>query len=55
MPPMHKADPEQRNEGSKRKPYGAWRHILMWTMFGLTLVITIVIVVQTILRTTGFA
>jgi len=36
------------------KPGSPWRYIFMWTAFGVTLVVTLVIVVQAILKTTGF-
>ena len=55
MPPMSKAEGRLGRETSRGKPGGAWRHILMWTVFGLTLVVTVVIVVQAMLLTVGFA
>lgn len=55
MPPMSKAEDRPGRETIKGKPGGAWRHILMWTAFGLTLVVTVVIVVQAMLLTIGFA
>ena len=49
----------ERNDHSRKdqnaSSSGAWRHILMWTVFGLTLVVTIIIVLQAMLLTTGFA
>ena len=55
MPSMSKAEDKPGKGFSGGKPRGAWRHILMWTVFGLTLVITVVIVVQAMLLTIGFA
>ena len=43
-----------RESGSVEKPQGAWRHILAWTVFGLTLAITVIIGIQAMLQTTGF-
>lgn len=54
MPPMNERDPNTEQGSGPPKPGGAWRHILIWTAFGLTLVITVIIVVQAILKTTGF-
>ena len=49
----------ERNDHSRKdqnaSSSGAWRHILMWTVFGLTLVVTIIIVLQAMLLTKGFA
>ena len=53
MPAMNRHD-ASRDSGSVKKPRGAWRHILVWTAFGLTLVITLVIGIQAMLQTTGF-
>lgn len=55
MPLMSKAEERTGKEVSRGNPGGAWRHILMWTVFGLTLVVTVVIVVQAMLMTIGFA
>ena len=54
MPPMNDRDPNPERGNDPPKPSGAWWHILIWTAFGLTLVITVAIVVQAILKTTGF-
>lgn len=55
MPPMRKAQDRTGKDAGSGKPGGAWRHILMWTAFGLTLLVTVVIVVQAMLLTIGFA
>ena len=47
--------PESRTESlPEPKPGSPWRYIIMWTTFGVTLVVTVVVVVQAILKTTGF-
>ena len=47
--------PESRTDNAPdSKPGSPWRYIFMWTAFGVTLVVTVVIVVQAILKTTGF-
>ena len=47
--------PENRSDGQPdAKPGSPWRYIIMWTTFGVTLVVTVIIVVQAILKTTGF-
>lgn len=50
------SDPrDNRSEGEpSSKPGSPWRYIIMWTTFGVTLVVTVVVVVQAILKTTGF-
>lgn len=55
MPPMRKAQDRTGKDAGGGKPGGAWRHMLMWTAFGLTLLVTVVIVVQAMLLTIGFA
>lgn len=55
MPPMRKAQDRTGKDAGGGKPGGAWRHILMWTAFGLTLLVTVVIVVQAMLLTIDFA
>ena len=55
MPPMRKSEGRNGKDAGRGKPGGAWRHILMWTVFGLTLLVTVVIVVQAMLLTIGFA
>ena len=47
--------PESRAESQPQpKPGNPWRYIVMWTAFGVTLVVTVIVVVQAILKTTGF-
>ena len=47
--------PEDRSDGQPdAKPGSPWRYIIMWTTFGVTLVVTVIVVVQAILKTTGF-
>lgn len=47
--------PENRSDAQPdAKPGSPWRYIIMWTTFGVTLVVTVIIVVQAILKTTGF-
>ena len=50
------SDPRaNRSEGEpSSKPGSPRRYIIMWTTFGVTLVVTVVVVVQAILKTTGF-
>ena len=55
MPLMSKVEDRSGKGFSRGKPRGAWRHIMMWTVFGLTLVITVAIVVQAMLLTIDFA
>lgn len=55
MPPMRKAQDRTGKDAGGGKPGGAWRHILMWTAFGLTLLVTVVVVVQAMLLTIDFA
>ena len=46
---------ENRTESQPDPESGSlWRHIIMWAAFGFTLLVTVIIIVQVILRTKGF-
>ncbi len=43
------------NEAPGQRKRGAWRHLLIWSAFGLTFLLTVAMMVQIILQTRGFA
>lgn len=47
-------DEQGPGRNADASPKGVWRPILLWAAFAATLVITVIIVVQAILQTTGF-
>ena len=51
---MNEPREERSDSQPDAKPGNPWRYVIMWTAFGVTLVVTVIVVVQAILKTTGF-